>query len=434
MHKWTTLVIFFFLCSGGPAFAGPFQEELEDLLLTHKRILAVKAVVESLGEGLQASKKALFPDVSLTALQGHEHRNNIDGTANTGVAITEFDLTVTQPIDIWDAKGSAIEISHLQLQQGKLGLQQTVQSVLLEAVSATIQLRAAILVKGYAESSVANIKNQAQLEDAKVTKGAGLTTDVLQAKIQLAGAEARLSLSKGALNQAINRYHSVFGYEPPTGPDILTIGVPLYKLPRTKEECIRLALENNFQIQSIRSSEQVAKASIKQTRTSSFRPNLNLIVDSKYKSNVSGIIGNTNEWIAKLEMKYNFNVGGSAMNNYKASQQNYLAASNQVQDAINLVKEQAKNTFEQFQIAQENAGFLENQANIAGEFLALAREERQLGRRSLIDVLSGETAEINARSDAETAKTQVAISAYTLLFILGKLDIGAIKVQPVIVN
>ena len=105
-----------------------------------------------------------------------------------------------------------------------------------------------------------------------------------------------------------------------------------------------------------------------------------------------------------------------------------------MQDATNLVEEQAKNTFEQFQIAQENAGFLENQANIAGEFLALAREERQLGRRSLIDVLSGETAEINARSDAETAKTQVAVSAYTLLFILGKLDIEAIKIQPIIVN
>ena len=122
------------------------------------------------------------------------------------------------------------------------------------------------------------------------------------------------------------------------------------------------------------------------------------------------------------------------MNSYRASQQNYLAASNQMQDARTLVEEQAKNTFEQLQVAQENAGFLENQANIAGEFLALAREERQLGRRSLIDVLSGETAEINALSDAEAAKSQVAITAYTLLFILGKLDISSVKVAAIIVE
>jgi adhesin transport system outer membrane protein len=105
-----------------------------------------------------------------------------------------------------------------------------------------------------------------------------------------------------------------------------------------------------------------------------------------------------------------------------------------MQDARTLVEEQAKNTFEQLQVAQENAGFLDNQANIAGEFLALAREERQLGRRSLIDVLSGETAEINALSDAETAKSQVAITAYTLLFILGKLDISSVKVAAIIVE
>ena len=434
LAKWLASCCVVLCMSPGISGANPFHDELEALLETHKRILATEAVLHSLAEGLQVSEKDLWPEVSVTALQGHENRNNAEGTANTAIAISEFDLTVTQPIDFWQSKGSAIEIARLQYAQGELGLEQTVQSILLEAVTATIGLRTAILVESYARTSVENIKNQAQLEDAKVAKGAGLSTDVLQAKIQLAGAEARLSLSKGALRQAINRYRSVFGYEPPSTPDLPILDIPLYKLPRTLEECVELALANNFQIQTLKSGEQLAKASIKQTVATTFRPDLNFVVDSKWKSNVSGIVGDTTEWIAKLEMKYNFNVGGSAMNTYRASRQNYLAATNQVQDARTLVEEQAKNTFEQLQVAQENAGFLENQANIAGEFLALAREERQLGRRSLIDVLSGETAEINALSDAEAAKTQVAITAYTLLFILGKLDIESVKVKPIIVE
>jgi outer membrane protein TolC len=432
--KWMAVFSLIFLANPGISAANPFHEELEELLESHKRILATEAVVHSLAEGLKVSEKDLWPAVSVTALQGRENRNNAEGTANTGIAISEFDLTLTQPIDFWQSKGSAIEIARLQYAQGQLGLKQTIQSILLEAIAATIELRTATLVESYARTSVANIKNQAQLEDAKVAKGAGLSTDVLQAKIQLAGAEARLSLSKGALRQAINRYRTVFGYEPPAASDIPILDIPLYRLPRTKEECVGLALENNFQIQTLRSGEQVAKASIKQIRATSFRPDLNLIFDSKWKSNVSGIVGDTTEFIAKLEMRYNFNVGGSAMNSYRASQQNYLAASNQMQDARTLVEEQAKNTFEQLQVAQENAGFLDNQANIAGEFLALAREERQLGRRSLIDVLSGETAEINALSDAEAAKSQVAITAYTLLFILGKLDVASVKVAAVIVE
>ena len=200
MKKWVILLFCAAIVNHGPVLADPFHEQLEKLIDTHKRILATKATVNSLGEGLHASEKNLWPEVSLTALQGHEHRNNVEGTANTGLAISEFDVTVTQPVDVWNVKRNAVEISYLQFQQGQLNLQQTIQSVLLEAITATIGLRTAAVVENYARTSVINIKNQAQLENAKVEKGAGLSTDVLQAKIQLAGAEARLSLSKGALS------------------------------------------------------------------------------------------------------------------------------------------------------------------------------------------------------------------------------------------
>ena len=410
-----------------PVSAETFSDQLQNVIDTHKRIAATRASVDSLKEGALVSKKALWPELSATAFKGHENRNNAEGTANTRLAITEFDFTITHPIDVWYAKGSAVEISQLQIQQGELGLQQTIQSVTLEAITATINLNAAMLIEEYARTSVSNIKEQAKLEDAKVTKGAGLTTDVLQAKIQLAGAEARLTLSAGALAQAVNRYRAVFGYEPPTKENMPSIGLPLSRLPSTKAECVGLALANNFQIKTLRSAEQLARTSIRQTRATQLAPDLNLVVDSKFKDNISGIKGRTNEWIAKLELKYNFNVAGAAFNNINSTEYNLIATSNQLQDATNLIEEQAKNTFEQFEITRQNAAFLENQANISGEFLALAREERRLGTRSLIDVLSGETAEINALSDAEAANSQVAIAAYTLLFIIGELTVEAVE-------
>jgi len=416
-----------FLFMGTPVYAETFTEQLQDLVKTHKRILATKAVVDSLGEGLAVSKKAYWPEVSLTALQGHESRKNAEGTLDTGIAISEADMTITQPMDVWDVKGSAVHISRLQVEQGKLSLEQTVQSIILEAVTATINLRSSSVIEDYARRSVSNIKEQAQLEDARVAKGAGLSTDVLQAKIQLAGAEARLTLAEGTLGQAINRYRAVFGYEPADMEALPDILLPVSRIPISKEECVELALENNFQINSLRKAEEVARTSVKQLKATQYRPDLNLIFDSKRKNNVSGIRGDTNEWIAKVELKYSFNVAGAALNSVNASKLNYIATSNQLQDATNLVEEQAKNTFEQFEITRKNAGFLENQANIAAEFLALAREERRLGTRSLIDVLSGETAEINALSDAAAANSQIEIAAYTLLFIMGDLGIEAVE-------
>ncbi|NQW02001.1 MAG: TolC family protein [Rhodospirillales bacterium] len=69
--------------------------------------------------------------------------------------------------------------------------------------------------------------------------------------------------------------------------------------------------------------------------------------------------------------------------------------------------------------ARINTEHLHNQANIAAEFLELARRERQLGNRSLIDVLAGETALINASSDAASADTDVAIAVFTLINVIG---------------
>ena len=63
-----------------------------------------------------------------------------------------------------------------------------------------------------------------------------------------------------------------------------------------------------------------------------------------------------------------------------------------------------------------------NQVDIASEFLDLARRERQLGNRSLIDVLGGETNLINAASDAASADADVAITVFEVLAAMGHLD------------
>ena len=73
-------------------------------------------------------------------------------------------------------------------------------------------------------------------------------------------------------------------------------------------------------------------------------------------------------------------------------------------------------------------GISGHQANIAAEFLDLARKERQLGKRTLIDVLAGETNLINAQSDATSAQSDVIIAGLTLLSVMGQLSVEVVSV------
>ena len=426
------IIIISLLFTVGIVFQGnseTFSEKLNVLIKSHKRILAAKNTVKSVEEQFFVAGKAWFPEFSSTAFYGYEKRNLAPGSRNTSMPSHEVDLTITQPILDFGAKSSALEIAELQLRQSKFILNSTLQGILLEAISAQVNLISGIEIERYAKRSVSNIKQQAKLEDARVSLGSGFSTDVLQAKAQLAGAQARYTLSEGVRRTSENRYRSVFGSLPERNQKLEQIAIPVGRLPTSIDVVVSRSLKNNAQLGALTIARDIARAAVKQTRAAEFSPTVNLILDTKYKHNVSGTSGNQYEHLIKGELKYTFNLGGTSFNNLAAVKANYFASANRLMDAQNLVEEQARNAYYQLNITQRNARFLRNQANISGEFLRLARKERQLGRRSLLDVLSGETVEINASSDASNAENQVIVAAYTMLFVMGDLKIESIKLK-----
>ena len=406
-----------------------FIEKVNILIKTHKRILAAKDTVRSAEEQLSVARKAWFPELSSTAFYGYEKRNLAPGNRNTSMPPHEVDLTITQPILDFGSKSSALEIAKLQIRQSNGALDATLQGILLEAISAQVNLISGIEIERYAKRSVSNIKQQAKLEDARVAIGSGFSTDVLQAKAQLAGAEARFTLSKGARISAQNRYRSVFGSIPERNQELEQLAIPVDRLPTSIDVAVSRSLKNNAQIKALTVARDAARAAVKQTRAAEFSPTVNLILDTKFKHNVAGTSGNQIEHLIKGELKYTFNLGATSFNNVAAVKADYFASANRLMDAQNLIEEQARNAYHQLNITQRNAQFLRNQANISGEFLRLARKERQLGRRSLLDVLSGETVEINASSDASNAENQVIVAAYTMLFVMGDLKVEDIKLK-----
>merc|ERR1711991_1106269 len=109
------------------------------------------------------------------------------------------------------------------------------------------------------------------------------------------------------------------------------------------------------------------------------------------------------------------------MGDYKSSMNQYMIAKYSHDKLERNLEEVIRNAWQTRKIAKENFEFLSNQANISGEFFDLAMKEVRLGNRQLIDILSSETAYINAKSSAETANTQYELSIYQLLLSMGTL-------------
>ena len=98
-----------------------------------------------------------------------------DATAKITQTITDFGLT-----------SSTVKTSKLSLKQSLALEKQIKNDLLLRALTAYLRVIQSRESVKYAIQSVANIK-QTELEDAAVSAGGDLTSDVLQAKTQLAG-------------------------------------------------------------------------------------------------------------------------------------------------------------------------------------------------------------------------------------------------------
>lgn len=420
-----------FLLALGPtpslAAGDKLKADLAALVENHQKVKAAEADVRVARENLSVAKGAWTPTLAVTSSYGHERQLKGNATDDTEMVPRTLTGTLTQKIWDFGSANSAIRSAELTVRQSEASLDTARQALLLEAITAHLNLVSAFEVVRYARESEANIKKQAELEDAKVQRGSGFSTDVLQAKAQLAGAQARRVQAEGALRVAQNRYMAVFGAMPADVENLERLSTPADMIPASLEEAVKVALEENPLLISTRFSGDLARETIVKTKADSFAPVINGVLVSNNYKDYAGTVGDKYEQLAKVELSYSINLGMTALNTLKAAENTQAGLTQRLIDAERQIEESTRNAWTQLLTARENAELLRNQANITGEFLTDARKERALGRRSLIDVLSNETELINASSAASQAEMSVVVASYTLLSAMGRLDLATLR-------
>ena len=409
------------------AKAYALHTQLLDMLATHKRIKAAEADLDAARESAKEALGGWFPTLDLTTNYGYEHQKKGQGVVDTSVPYHEIDLSLSQTLWDFGSTNATIRRAGLAIEQSRAALMETRQGLVLEGVTAYLDLMRAFKVLNFSRGSETNIKRQTELETARVDRGSGFSTDVLQAKTQLAGAQALRVRNEGALRLATNRFLAVFGIIPADVAAMTAPRAPVEMLPKTVDATVQSALENNHNLRASAISAYIAREDLNKTVADKFFPAIKATASQKWKQDVGGTIGGKTEQLIQVELTYGFNLGATAINTLRVSRKTLAGTELRVGDSKTTIEEQVRNEWENYQTATANAGLLRNQADIASEFLELARKERQLGRRTLIDVLAGETALINASSDAASAETDVALAMFRLLAIMGKLDLAIIE-------
>ena len=276
-----------YLLLPSPSLSSNLKLEIEHLLKYDHRIKEQEKIVNVSDLNFTATRLTKFPTLSLTSNLTREKLTNNAAEA-TLLNARDIDATLTFPV-FDKSLDESVNTAELSAELSNISRDTVVSGILLEAVSAYINLISSEKFLDYSIKSVENIKEQTELQDAKIAIGTGLTSNLLQAKTQLAAAEARKSQAELGYNQAKVVYESLFGRAPNTPLEEVYFD-PSW-LPEILEDCIKIALENNGSYALQRKNYEIIKSQEYLQRNTQFIPKLNLILNGKWKYDFSGSKG-----------------------------------------------------------------------------------------------------------------------------------------------
>lgn len=405
------------------AYAETLREAVEAILQRHDRILAAKSDLEASGERKdQVFRSTFLPTLTVSSHVGEDRNSNRTTQPDTNMISREVDVAVKQLLFDFGKGMADVAVQDNQQRQMHAALDNVSQTLILDAASSYLNLDRATKVLEFAKKSVSNIRRQGEVESARVTLGKGYSTDVLQAKAQLAGAEARQVQSRGMLLRSEAHSRTVFLREPSEVIRLVPPDPTLVVLPKNMDDALAAAVANNPQLRQLLAAVDGLEAARRSAKIAGFLPAVNGVWEYKVKNNVAAIEGYERENFIKAEMSFPFNLGLASVSTVRAADRDLEAAKNRYNDMLLNVHEAVRTSWHNLETSRENADLLTTQAALAEKFVELAKEERALDKRTLLDVLNGETALINAQSDALSAATEVQIASYSLLQAMGSLN------------
>ena len=416
-----------------PLVASP-REDVISLIAkateTHDRLRGAEAAADSARNGLRISHGGWYPTLSLSANGGRETTEKPAGLPNTDMNAGQLSIRATQLIWDFDATNADIRRAQVSVVRADIAVERTRQELLVEGLSAYANLVRAHRLLTFARQSEDNIRRQTGLEEVRLQEGYGFSTDVLQAKSQLAGAQARRVAAEEAMQTALSRFQAYFGHVSFRLDGAEVLAMTKAALPASMDAAVEEARRHNPRLQELALTTAAAEEAVTSVRGRSLYPRVEGFVERNVKRDVAGQPGRQNELLFKLQVTFSLNTGLTAINSVRLAEADLRAAAASWADQERMVLETVRNSWNRLESARSQVRLLNDQASLAAGFLDVARAERELGSRSLIDILSGETTLINARSDAAAAETELVLAGYRLLAAMGRLSAADIQTKP----
>jgi outer membrane protein len=368
-------------------------------------------IVASLSAGLQAVRN-LLPD------------NTIQGATLRPWTIG---VTVTQVLFNGNKTANSVRVAELQVRSGREALRNVGQGVLLDAVTAYMNVLANQALVESQRNNVTVLREIQATTKRRLDAGDVTPTDTAQAEARLSRGLADLNAAEVALAISKATYTQVIG----EAPSQLVAATPVDRLSPGALAAAKdvanhehpAALGAGFDVDVAQTTIKVAESSLLPTASVQASASRSMQSDSTlstFGTDQASILGQINMPIYD---------GGTAASQTRQAKE--LASQSRM--VLEQVRNQTRTAVVSAWAANEGAKVAltaaESEVRAAGVALAGVRREAEGGQRTTIDVLNAQQDLTSARSRQIQAQRDRVIASYTLLSAVGRLDVHSLNLN-----
>lgn len=405
-----------------PSLGISLKDAVATGVMTNPEYGVVAASRRATDEELKQGRALFLPSVDMRADTGFEHSNDPATRAGAGrnsESLWRYDTSLTLTQMLFDGWESRYEVARQQARVTSSANRVRETSELLglsivEAYLEVLRQRQLLVIARQNVEDHISIMDQIQ---SGVAGGRSTQADLEQAKARLAAAKATESNTRQALRVAEAQYRAKVGDEP---GQLQAPATPFDKLAADVNLEVERVLAYSPTLDIFSSDIEVAYAEALKTR-STFYPQLDFQANGRTGYDVNGVHDRDSSASALLVMNWNLYRGGADMARSREFIHRHQQAKEARAQAAREVENDVRKTWASMVSAGERAREFTAQADANTEVVKAYKDQFNLDRRTLLDVLDAQNELFVSRSNALNAEYLEMFAVYRLLALRGGL-------------
>jgi outer membrane protein len=444
----------------GPVRAESLSDALIDAYDTNPQILAERAHLRAVDEGVPQALANWRPTIQLTGSVGLERTTNspyapnltyllagpgcvLNVPCSSGIPVTlpsnapalnnitpqTLDVNITQPLYRGGRTVAQTAEAEKTVETERAKLVSTEESVFYSVVQAYLDV---VRDQATLDLSINNeqlLRKQLQSTEEQFRVGTVTRTDVAQAQAQLAGAIADRNQAQGNLQVSRANYRRAVGHLPSRLEPAKLRPV----LPTTRDQALALAATKNPNVIAALFAEDAARDQVKVIR-GQLLPTLSLVGDYQRLNSVAVEHLDTVNASIVARMTMPLYEGGALYSETRQAEQIVGQMKNQTDDARRAAVQAATQAWETMVSARARRDALEQSVKAAEIAFEGTQEEQRVGTRTVLDVLITEQQLFSDRVNLVSTAHDLALAEFNLAQQVGRLTAADLRLKVKLYN